>query len=165
MFHRVLIANRGEIARRIIRTLNRLGVESVAVYSEADRDAIYLQEATKSICIGPAAAKESYLLADAVLEAALQTECAAVHPGFGFLSENAIFAQRCSQQKLTFIGPSPHLISLMGDKARARETMAALGVRTLSGSPGIVRMCMMRAHVQKMPRLSGLVKSASRWRW
>lgn len=138
MFHRVLVANRGEIARRIIRTLNRLGIESVAVYSEADNSAVYLKEATHSICIGPAAAKESYLLEDALLEAALMTQSEALHPGFGFLSENALFAERCRQQKLCFIGPSSRMITLMGDKARARETMASCGVKTLSGSKGIV---------------------------
>ncbi len=139
MFKRVLVANRGEIARRIIRTLNRMGVESVAVYSEADKDAVYLHEATRSICIGPPAASESYLLQDAILEAALQTDCEALHPGFGFLSENALFAERCQLQKLCFIGPSSRVITLMGDKARARETMAALGVKTLSGSSGVVK--------------------------
>lgn len=139
MFHRVLVANRGEIARRIIRTLSRMGIESVAIYSEADRDAIYLKEATKSVCIGPASVKESYLCEDAILEAALMTDCEALHPGFGFLSENAIFAERCQQQKLCFIGPSSHMLTLMGDKARARETMARLGVKTLVGSDGVVR--------------------------
>lgn len=138
MFKRVLVANRGEIARRIIRTLHRMGIESVAVYSDADKDAVYLKEATKSICIGPASAKESYLLQDAILEAALQTDCEALHPGFGFLSENALFAERCQMQKLRFIGPSSHAITLMGDKARARKTMAELGVKTLSGSDGVM---------------------------
>jgi acetyl-CoA carboxylase biotin carboxylase subunit len=122
-----------------MRTLHRMGIESVVVFSEADKDAVYVKEATTSICIGPAQAKESYLLQDAILEAAMQTESEAVHPGFGFLSENAQFAERCRQQKLTFIGPSSPSITLMGDKARARETMAALGVKTLSGSHGIVR--------------------------
>lgn len=139
MFHRVLVANRGEIARRIIRTLNRLGIESVAIYSEADSEATYLSEATKSICIGPSIAKESYLCEDAILQAALQSDCEAIHPGFGFLSENAIFAQRAARQKLCFIGPSPQLLALMGDKAVARATMARLGVPTLLGSEGIIK--------------------------
>lgn len=138
MFHRVLVANRGEIARRIIRSLNSLNIESVAIYSEADSNAPYLKEATKSLCIGPSHAKESYLCEDAILQAALQTECEAIHPGFGFLSENAIFATRCEEQKLSFIGPSAHHLSLMGDKAVARSTMAALGVPTLKGSDGVI---------------------------
>src|SRR2546430_2106869 len=117
MFRRVLVANRGEIAVRIIRTLKTMGIESIAIYSEADKDAPYLKDATQSICIGPSVAKDSYLCEDAILEAALQTDCEALHPGFGFLSENARFAERCVQQKLTFIGPSPRLIALMGDKA------------------------------------------------
>lgn len=139
MFRRVLVANRGEIARRIIRTLNRLGIESVAVFSEADQNFGYLGEATRAIAIGPSSAKESYLLEDAILEAALQTDCEAIHPGFGFLSENAIFAERCLLQKLTFIGPSSKVISLMGDKARARQTMMSLGIKTLIGSDGVVK--------------------------
>ncbi len=138
MFHRVIVANRGEIARRIIRTLNSLNIESVAVYSEADKDAPYLKEATQAICIGPSVAKESYLSQDALLQAALQTECEAIHPGFGFLSENAVFAARCEEQKLSFIGPSSHHLSLMGDKAVARSTMAELGVPTLLGSDGVI---------------------------
>jgi acetyl-CoA carboxylase biotin carboxylase subunit len=138
MFKRVLVANRGEIARRVIKTLNRMNIESVALFSEADADAIYLEESTRAICIGPGPAKDSYLCQDAILEAALQTDCEAVHPGFGFLSENALFAKRCEQQKLTFIGPSPKLISLMGDKAKARKTFVSLGVKTLFGSHDIV---------------------------
>src|SRR5580704_8790606 len=102
MFRRVMVANRGEIARRIIRTFKKMGIESVVVFSEADRDAVYLKEASQAICIGPAPANESYLSMSAILEAALQTECEALHPGFGFLSENALFAERCFLQKLTF---------------------------------------------------------------
>jgi acetyl-CoA carboxylase, biotin carboxylase subunit len=138
MFRRIMVANRGEIARRIIKTLNKLNVESVAVYSEADKEAIYLSEATKKICIGPALALHSYLCEEAILEAALQTECEAIHPGFGFLAENARFAARCNQQKLTFIGPCAKLISLMGDKAKARQIMTDLSVPTLGGSKDIV---------------------------
>src|SRR5690242_9138621 len=105
MFKRVMVANRGEIAWRIMRTLHKMGIESVVIFSEADRNAPYLKEATKSICVGPAAAKDSYLCQDAILQAALQSECEAIHPGYGFLSENANFARRCEQQKLSFIGP------------------------------------------------------------
>jgi acetyl-CoA carboxylase biotin carboxylase subunit len=134
MFRRVLVANRGEIARRIIKTINKMGIQSVAVFSEADADAGYLNEATHKICIGPALSKHSYLLPEAILEAALLTDCEAIHPGFGFLSENATFAARCGAQKLTFIGPSPKLIDLMGDKDKARQTMLELGIPTLLGS-------------------------------
>lgn len=138
MFRKILIANRGEIARRIIKTLNILGIKSVAVFSEADSKASYLREANESICIGPAPARESYLCEDALLDAALKTGCEAIHPGYGFLSENSRFAVRCTQQKLTFIGPSPEHLSLMGDKAKARSTMASLGVPVLKGSDGVV---------------------------
>lgn len=138
MFRKILVANRGEIARRIIKTLNILGIKSVAVFSEADSEASYLREASESICIGPALARESYLCEDALLQAALATDCEAIHPGYGFLSENARFAVRCAQQKLTFVGPSPELLSLMGDKAKARSTMASLGVPVLKGSDGVI---------------------------
>ena len=106
MFRRILVANRGEIAARIIRTCTSLGIETVAVYSEADRDSPHLAQATRRVCIGPARSAGSYLNMDAVLQAALQTECQAIHPGYGFLSENPLFAKRCELQKTTFIGPS-----------------------------------------------------------
>lgn len=138
MFRRVLVANRGEIAKRIITTLNKMGIESVAVYSEADKHEAYLKEATKSICIGPALAKKSYLNESAILEAAIQTHAEAIHPGFGFLSESPSFAYRCNDQKLTFIGPKPSIISTMGDKAKARACMKDLGIPTLLGSKDIV---------------------------
>lgn len=138
MFRRILVANRGEIARRIIKTLNRMGIEAVAIYSRADSGAVYLKEASRSICIGGPRAQDSYLCPDAILEAAMLTQCEAIHPGFGFLSENAIFAQRCNQEKLTFIGPKPKHIAAMGDKAKARSMMSSLGVPTLVGSDGVV---------------------------
>lgn len=138
MFKRVMVANRGEIAWRIMRTLHKMGIESVVVFSEADLDAPYVKKATKSICIGPAQAQESYLCQDAILQAALQSDCEALHPGFGFLSENALFAARCEQQKLSFIGPKPRLLEMMGDKSVARATMASLGVPTLLGSDALV---------------------------
>lgn len=134
MFKRILIANRGEIVSRIIRTLNKMGIESVVVYSEADKDFDYVKEATISLCIGPFKSAESYLSHDAILEAARQSQAQAIHPGFGFLSENALFARRCQMQKITFIGPSPKLISMMGDKNRARETMSTLGIDIMPGS-------------------------------
>jgi len=138
MFRRLLIANRGEIARRIIRACDGLGIESVAVYSEADRDAPFVREATQAVCIGPARAAESYLDMDAILQAAAQTESHAIHPGYGFLSENAIFAQMVLQQRLGWVGPSPRLIQLMGEKATARQAAGAAGLPLLPGSDGIV---------------------------
>jgi acetyl-CoA carboxylase biotin carboxylase subunit len=134
MFKRVLVANRGEIARRVIRACRELGIESVAVYSEADKDFAYLKEATEAVCIGPAPATLSYLNQDALLKAATQTECQALHPGYGFLAENAMFATRCGLQKLTFIGPKPYQIRMMGDKATARETMKRAGLAVTVGS-------------------------------
>jgi len=134
MFKRILVANRGEIARRVIRACNELGIESVAVYSEADKDFSYLQEATDAVLIGPAPALQSYLNQDVLLQTATQTECQAIHPGYGFLSENAMFATRCESQKLTFIGPKPYQIRLMGDKATARDTMKRAGLAVTTGS-------------------------------
>jgi acetyl-CoA carboxylase biotin carboxylase subunit len=149
MFRKILVANRGEIAGRIIKTLNILGIKSVVVFSEADKKAPYLKEATESMCIGPAPARESYLCEEALLNAARVTDCEAIHPGYGFLSENARFAVRCAQQKLTFIGPSPELLSLMGDKAKARSTMASLGVPVLRGSEGIVSTLAQAEHIAR----------------
>ena len=136
MFRRILIANRGEIALRVIRACEALGVETVAVFSEADRGAPWLRRAGRAVCIGPARAEESYLNADAILQAAEQTECQAIHPGYGFLAENALFAARCEQQGVTFIGPGPDAIRRMGDKAEAKHTMATAGLPTIPGSEG-----------------------------
>ena len=138
MFRTVLVANRGEIALRILRACRRLGVEGVAVHSAADRDGPWLAEADRTVCIGPARSDASYLDADAVLQAAEQTDCQAIHPGYGFLSENAIFAARCEQQGITFVGPPAAAIRLMGDKARAKATMAASGLPTIPGSEGVL---------------------------
>jgi len=139
MFKRVLVANRGEIAARVIRACRELSIETVAVYSEADRDAPWLSGATATVCLGPAKASLSYLDQDAVLQAADQTEARAIHPGYGFLSENAVFAARCAQQGIAFIGPTPASIRLMGDKLEAKRTMAAAGVPTIPGSLGALR--------------------------
>ena len=136
MFKRVLIANRGEIALRVIRACRKLKVESVAVYSEADADSPHLEEATERVCIGPARSAESYLNAEAILQAAEQTDCCAIHPGYGFLAENALFAEMCEAAKMSFIGPSASAIRAMGDKATARETMRAAGLPVIPGSAG-----------------------------
>ncbi len=139
MFKRILIANRGEIAVRIIRTCRDLGVISVAVYSEADRDALHTQIADESICIGPAPAASSYLDMQRIVSAALSIGADAIHPGYGFLSENTKFAEMIAACGLTFIGPSKEALTLLGDKTRAVETARRAGVPTVPGSNGLLR--------------------------
>ena len=134
MFSKILIANRGEIAVRLIRACREMGVSTVAVYSEADRDALHVHLADESVCIGPAPAKDSYLNMKAVLSAAMVTGAQAVHPGYGLLSENARFARLCAACGLCFIGPPAEVISRMGDKDAARRTMKAAGVPVIPGS-------------------------------
>jgi len=134
MFKRLLVANRGEIALRIIRACRELGVESVAVYSEADVDSMHVQLADQAVCIGPASSKESYLKMDRIFAAAEITGADAIHPGYGFLAENARFAAICESSRITFIGPSARVITMMGDKATARATALANGVPITPGS-------------------------------
>ncbi|MFG2618152.1 acetyl/propionyl/methylcrotonyl-CoA carboxylase subunit alpha [Streptomyces sp. NPDC048507] len=136
MFSTVLVANRGEIAVRVIRTLRELGIRSVAVFSDADADARHVREADTAVRIGPEAAAESYLSVERLLDAARRTGAEAVHPGYGFLAENAVFAQACADAGLAFIGPPAAAISLMGDKIRAKETVKAAGVPVVPGSSG-----------------------------
>ncbi len=138
MFRRLLVANRGEIARRIIRAAKKLGIETVAVHSEADRDMPFAREADRAVCIGPARAAESYLDMEAVLQAAAQAECQAIHPGYGFLSENALFAQMVIGQRLTWVGPPPRVIRLMGEKAPAKAAMRQVGLPLIPGSDGLL---------------------------
>lgn len=140
MFRRVLIANRGEIAVRVIRACTEMGIESVAIYSTADKDSLHVQLATRSVCIGPPPAKDSYLNENAILQVAKSTRCEAIHPGYGFLSENADFADRCAEEGLVFIGPSGDAIREMGDKAAARELMQKNGVPVVPGSEGSVTL-------------------------
>ena len=138
MFKKVLIANRGEIALRIIRACNELGVRTVAVYSEADRESLHVRFADEDVCIGPPAAAESYLNIPRIIAAAEVTGAEAIHPGYGFLAENAEFSEICSRSHLTFIGPTPRQIRAMGDKATARRTLMDVGVPTVPGSPSVV---------------------------
>jgi len=138
MFERILIANRGEIALRIIRACKELGVETVAVYSQADADAMYVAMADEAVCIGPPSASDSYLRVANILSAAEVTGAEAIHPGYGFLSENADFADICAEAGLKFIGPSADAIRRMGDKNIARETMRAANVPVTPGSQGLV---------------------------
>ena len=138
MFKKILIANRGEIAVRIIRACRELGVRTVAVFSEPDRDSLHAMIADEAICIGPAKSADSYLNIKAILAACELTGAEAVHPGFGFLSENAGFARMCARCGVTFIGPSPEAMTLMGDKATAKQTMKKAGVPVVPGSDGLI---------------------------
>lgn len=139
MIRKVLIANRGEIAVRIIRACKELGIQTVAIYSEADKDAMHTQLADEAICVGKPKSKDSYLNESNIISAAVITKCNAIHPGFGFLSENAEFASICEECNIKFIGPSSKTISIMGDKARAREIMKNADVPVIPGSNGIVK--------------------------
>ena len=128
MFSKILIANRGEIAVRIIKTARRMGIKTVVVYSEADADSLAVEMADETVFIGPAPASESYLIADKIIDACKQTGAQAVHPGFGFLSEKAEFAQRCKDEGIVFIGPNAGAISAMGDKIQSKKFAAAANV-------------------------------------
>jgi acetyl-CoA carboxylase biotin carboxylase subunit len=136
MFTKVLIANRGEIALRIIRACKELGVETLAVYSQADEQSLHTQLADAAICIGKAPSNESYLKTDRILSSAELGDVDAIHPGYGFLAENAEFAEQCESLNIKFIGPSSAAIRQMGDKATARETVKAVGVPIIPGSDG-----------------------------
>lgn len=139
MFNKILIANRGEIAVRVIRACRELGIRTVAVFSEADRGALHAQIADEALCIGPAATKDSYLNVKAILAACELTGAEAIHPGFGFLSENSGFARTCARCGVKFIGPSPASMEKMGDKATAKQTMRDAGVPVVPGSDGVVK--------------------------
>ena len=136
MFSKILIANRGEIAVRIIKTCRRMGIKTVVVYSEADADSLAVEMADEAVAIGPPPAAQSYLLADRIIQACKDTGAQAVHPGFGFLSEKAEFAQACADAGIVFIGPNPHAIAAMGDKIESKKAAARAGVTTVPGHVG-----------------------------
>ena len=138
MFKKILIANRGEIALRVIRTCREMGISTVAVYSTADKDSLHVRFADEAVCIGPPASSASYLNIPNLIAAAEITNADAIHPGYGFLSENAAFSQICEEYKIKFIGASPEMINRMGDKATAKATMKAAGVPTVPGSEGVL---------------------------
>ncbi|WP_422360264.1 acetyl-CoA carboxylase biotin carboxylase subunit [Reichenbachiella sp.] len=138
MFKKILIANRGEIALRIIRTCREMGISTVAIYSTADKESLHVKFADEAVCIGPAPSKDSYLNMKTIISAAEITNADAIHPGFGFLSENAEFSQLCEEYNIKFIGASAEMISKMGDKATAKDTMKKAGVPTIPGSDGLL---------------------------
>ena len=138
MLRKVLVANRGEIALRVLSACRELGIRSVAVYSEADRDALHVRFADEAICIGPPRLAESYLNIPAVISAADIADVDAIHPGYGLLSENANFAEVCRASNIKFIGPPPEVTRLMGEKEKARQSMKKAGVPILPGSEGVI---------------------------
>ena len=138
MFKKILIANRGEIALRVIRTCKEMDIKTVAVYSTADKESLHVRFADEAVCIGPAASSDSYLNMPNIIAAAEITNSDAIHPGYGFLAENANFSKICSENDIKFIGASPEMINGMGDKAAAKETMKKAGVPTIPGSKGII---------------------------
>ncbi len=161
MLKRILIANRGEIALRIFRACRECGMETVAVYSQADADALHVQLATQAVCIGPAPAGESYLNQNALLEVARATGCDGIHPGYGFLSENADFADACVKAGLTFIGPSGDTIRMAGSKSAARERMQQAGVPVTPGSEGVLQSEEMALEVAQKVGYPVLIKASS----
>ncbi len=138
MFNKILIANRGEIALRVIRTCKELGIKTVAIYSEADKDSLHVTFADEAVCIGPSPSRDSYLKIPLIISAAQITGAEAIHPGYGFLAENASFSEICADSGIKFIGPSPKMINAMGDKSFAKDTMRKNGVPVIPGSDGVI---------------------------
>lgn len=161
MFRKVLIANRGEIALRVIRACQELGIRTVAVYSEADRESLHVRFADEDVCIGPPAARDSYLNIPRIIAAAEVTGAEAIHPGYGFLAENAEFAEICERADIVFIGPTAEQIRLMGDKAVARRTMAAVGVPTVPGSEDAVETVDQAAETAREIGYPVIIKAAA----
>lgn len=162
---KILIANRGEIAVRIIRACREMGIETVAVYSEADAEALHTKLADEAVCIGPAPSSQSYLSMENIISATVVSGADAIHPGFGFLSENSKFAELCEQCGITFIGPPANVIAKLGNKQEARNTMEAAGVPVIPGSKEPV--CEVHTGLLLAPgnRLPGYYKSCPRRRW
>src|SRR3989338_4950442 len=138
MFSKILIANRGEIAVRIIRACREMDIKTVAIYSQADRNSLHVRFADEAVCIGPAPSIDSYLNIPAIISAAEITDVGAIHPGYGFLAENAHFAEICESCNIKFIGPTPETIRLMGDKVQAREAMRKIGIPLTPGGKGVI---------------------------
>ncbi len=161
MFKKILIANRGEIALRILRACQELGVATVAVYSEADRESLHVRFADEEVCIGPPSPSDSYLNTPRIIAAAEITGADAIHPGYGFLAENAGFAEVCESCNIKFIGPTHHAISLMGDKAVARDTMQRNNILTIPGSPGIIENTDQAVEVANQLGYPVMLKAAS----
>src|SRR5215831_14773264 len=161
MFDKILIANRGEIALRVLRACKELGIPTVAVHSTADADAMHVRFADESVCIGPPAAKDSYLNVPSILSACEITGADAVHPGYGFLSENARFAEILAEHNVQFIGPKPEHIRQMGDKIEAKRTAKALGIPCVPGSEGGIRSDAEALAIAKQIGFPVLVKAAA----
>lgn len=161
MFSKILIANRGEIALRVIRACRELNIKTVAVYSEADATSLHVRFADEAVCIGPAQSSESYLNIPAIISAAEITDVEAIHPGYGFLSENAHFAEICESCNIAFIGPTPETIRLMGDKVQARETVRKIGVPLTPGGKGIIKNQQEALKVAKEIKYPVIIKAAA----
>ncbi len=161
MLKKVLIANRGEIAVRIIRACREMGIRTVAVYSEADKNALHKTLADESVCIGPAPSNKSYLNIKAILEAACLTGADSIHPGFGFLSENAKFAKLCEDIGIKFIGPKYELIELLGNKSKAKETMESVGVPVVLGSKGLIKSKSQAVELAKKIKYPVILKASA----
>ncbi|HQQ13775.1 MAG TPA: biotin carboxylase N-terminal domain-containing protein, partial [Bacteroidales bacterium] len=161
MIKKVLVANRGEIAIRVMRSCREMGIETVAVYSEADRKAMHVRYADDAWPIGPAPSAESYLKMEKIIEVAKQSGADAIHPGYGFLSENARFAELCQKEGIIFIGPSPYAINTMGDKITARKTMIAAGVPVVPGTTEPIRDIKKAVEVIKEIGLPVMIKASA----
>ena len=161
MLNKILIANRGEIAVRIIRACREMGIRSVAVYSEMDKNSLHVQLADEAICIGPAQSGKSYLNIKNIIEAACLSGADSIHPGFGFLSENARFARICDEIGIKFIGPNYKYIELMGNKSKAKETMKQAGVPVVPGSEGIVQTLEQAREIAKIITYPVIIKASA----
>src|SRR6476620_10004430 len=161
MFKKILIANRGEIALRIIRTCREMGIKTIAVYSTADKDSIHVKFSDEAVCIGKPASSESYLNIPHIMAAAEITNADAIHPGYGFLAENARFAEICGEHGIKFIGPTPEMIRKMGDEMTAKETMIAAGVAVIPGSEGLLESLEQARELAKKMGLPVILKATA----